>query len=346
MVSQCIREILELTRMHLLGFMREPEAMFWTFGFPIVVSAVMGFAFRRGELPESRIAVLPGPGQAELVEQLRAVPHVRIESEVDPASATRLLQSGQLDALIRPAADDEQPVVIVDADRSEAETARLRVEFALRDHPENLAKVEHPSGNGSRYIDFLFPGLIGINLMATGMWSIGFAIAQLRQRKVLRRLLVTPMHKGSFLASFFIARLAFLAFELFVLIGFGSWVLEVPFRADWLAFGVLCVLGAAAFAGLGLLATARARTIEGASGMLNLIMMPMWLLSGVFFTYERFPAAMQPFIKLLPLTALNDALRSLMLEGLGLGQLLPELGVLAGCGLLSFLCAQRIFRWE
>jgi ABC-2 type transport system permease protein len=345
-VKQRITEIWELTRMQLLGFVREPEAMFWTFGFPIIVSAVMGFAFRRGELPESRIAVLPGPGQAALVEQLGAVPHIKVETDVDPATATRMLQSGKIDALLRPSLDGKNPTVVVDADRSEAETARLRVEFALRDNPENIATIEHPTGNGSRYIDFLFPGLLGINLMATGMWSIGFAIAQMRQKKVLRRLLVTPMRKSSFLASFFFARLAFLAFELFVLIGFGAWILDVPFRANWPAFFALCVLGASAFAGLGLLATARARTIEGASGMLNFIMMPMWLLSGVFFSYERFPEWMQPVIKLLPLTALNDALRKLMLEGIAVVEILPELGILAACGALSFIIAQRVFRWE
>jgi len=335
-----------LTRMHLSLFLREPEAMFWTFGFPIIISAVMGFAFRRGELPESRIAVLPGPGQAELIERLEDIPHVVIAEALDETEARRSLLSGKLDALLIGTDADGKPVLLLDPDRVEAETARLRIELALRGPGDDFASIEHPQGNGSRYIDFLYPGLLGLNLMSTGMWSVGFAIARMRQQKVLRRLLVTPMRKSSFLASLFFARLVFLILELSILIAFGVFVLEIPFRANWFSFVAVCVGGAAAFSGLGLLACGRSQTIEGASGMLNFVMMPMWLLSGVFFSYERFPDVMQPIIKLLPLTALNDSLRQMMLEGQSVVDILPELGVLGICGVGSFLIALKIFRWQ
>ena len=332
--------------MQLALFVREPEAMFWTFGFPIIISAVMGFAFRRGELPASRIAVLSGPGQTELVSLLEGYPHVELSAISDETEAKRSLSSGKLDALLIGKETDGKPILFMDADRVEAETARLRIELALAGPRDSAATIEHPTGNGSRYLDFLYPGLLGLNLMATGMWSVGFTIARMRQKKVLRRMLVTPMRKSSFLASLFFARLAFLALELGVLIAFGAWVLEVPFRANWLSFFALAVTGAAAFSGLGLLATSRCQTIEGASGMLNLIMMPMWLVSGVFFSYERFPDALQPVIRLLPLTAVNDALRMMMLEGRPLIDIMSELGVLGLCGVLSFAVALRVFRWE
>ncbi len=332
--------------MQLALFIREPEAMFWTFGFPIIISAVMGFAFRRGELPPSRIAVLPGAGQAELVSALEEFPHVELAEVTDELEAKRSLSSGKLDALLIGKEADGKPILFIDADRVEAEIARLRIELALGGPRDPAATIEHPTGNGSRYLDFLYPGLLGLNLMATGMWSVGFTIARMRQKKVLRRMLVTPMRKSSFLASLFFARLAFLALELGVLIAFGAWVLEVPFRANWLSFFALAVLGAAAFSGLGLLATSRCQTIEGASGMLNFVMMPMWLLSGVFFSYERFPDVLQPVIRLLPLTALNDALRMMMLEGRTLIEIGTELGVLGLCGALSFALALRVFRWE
>lgn len=345
-MKQQLQEILRLTQMHLSLFLREPEAMFWTFGFPIIISAVMGFAFRRGELPASRIAILPNAGQAELAERLEELPLVELIPVEDAEQAKRSLLSGKLDAVLAGLGEDGRPVLRLDPDRVEAETARLRIELALRGPGEDYASIERPSGNGSRYIDFLYPGLLGLNLMATGMWSVGFAIANMRQKKVLRRLLVTPMRKSSFLASLFFARLVFLVLELSVLVGFGTWVLGIPFRANWLGFGALCVLGAGAFSGLGLLATARCQTIQGASGMLNLVMMPMWLLSGVFFSYERFPELMQPVIRLLPLTALNDALRSLMLEGQALTELAPQLAILLLSGALSFVIALRIFRWQ
>jgi ABC-type multidrug transport system permease subunit len=333
-------ETLELTRVQLLSFLREPEAVFWTFAFPLIVSAVLGFAFRRGELPASRVGLMPGPGAEELVARLEADPLLELVRTADEALARRGLQSGKLDVLVFPTGSPFEPRLLLDPDRPESESARLRVELALSGGAPRVA-VEHTSGNGSRYIDFLYPGLLGLNLMATGMWSIGFAIAQMRQRK-----LVTPMHKGSFLSALFFARLVFLVLELAVLLGFGVWVLEVPFRASWLGFGLLCLTGAAAFAGLGLLATSRAKTIEGASGMLNFVMMPMWLLSGVFFSYERFPDWMHPVIRLLPLTALIDSLRVLMLEGGGPVEVLPALAWLGVCGLGAFLLALQLFRWE
>ena len=178
------------------------------------------------------------------------------------------------------------------------------------------------------------------------MWSIGFAVADLRRRKVLKRLLVTPMRRSSLLLSLLLARLVWLVAELFVLVAFGILALGVPFRGNPLSFLALSFAGATVFAGLGLLATARARTIEAASGMLNVVMMPMWLASGVFFSYERFPDAVQPLLRLLPLTALNDALRALMLDGASLASILPELGVQAAWGVAAFLAALRIFRWE
>jgi ABC transporter DrrB family efflux protein len=244
---------------------------------------------------------------------------------------------------------DAPPELHLDRARAEASTAELRVERALagrtRAAGAPFAVVEVKAA-GSRYVDFLFPGLIGLNLMGTGMWSIGFGVADLRRRKVLKRMLVTPMRRAALLLSFLIARLAWLALELLVLSLFGTLALGVPFRGGLPAFALLSVLGATAFAGLGLLATARVRTVEGASGMLNLVMIPMWLASGVFFSYERFPDAVQPALRVLPLTALNDALRAVLLDGEALGGLAPELAVQLLWGALAFALALKLFRWE
>jgi len=130
------------------------------------------------------------------------------------------------------------------------------------------------------------------------------------------------------------------------IIAFGILVLGVPFRGSWFLFSSLCALGAFCFAGLGLLLASRAQTLEGVSGLMNFAMMPMWLLSGVFFSYENFPRALHPLIRLIPLTALNDGLRALMLEGEGLGSLLPEIAVLSTWTVLVFFLALRLFRWR
>ena len=265
------------------------------------------------------------------------------------------LRNGSFDAVILPGAEaddrpDDRPEVRLDEARPEAATARLRVERALMvaqgATPDELFEIAEVSAIGSRYVDFLFPGLLGLNLMGTGMWSIGFAVADLRKRKVLKRMLVTPMRRASLLASFLLSRLVWLLGELIILVLFGIFVLDVPFRSGLVGFFALTFVGATVFAGLGLLATSRSKTIEGASGMLNLVMMPMWLASGVFFSYERFPEAIQPVLRLLPLTALNDGLRGMMLDGEGLIAILPELGVQVVWGVAAFLLALKIFRWE
>ena len=338
-----LRELLELTRVRVLLFLREPEALFWVFAFPLVMAGVLGFAFRGGEPPESRVLVLDAPGAAELVERL-SVEGLEVELSDDAARAARELRKGRADVLVEVASP---PRLRFDPARQEALVGRLRVERALRgEPPADVSELAPVEAIGSRYIDFLFPGLLGMNLMGTGLWSIGFAIAELRQRKLLRRLLVTPMRRSNFLASFLLARLVFLTGELAVLAGFGTWVLDVPMRGSLPAFALTSLLGAISFAGMGLLAASRVRTIQGASGVLNLVMMPMWLGSGVFFSYERFPEFLHPVLRLIPLTALNDALRALMLDGDTLASQAGPLLVLATWGALSFLLAVRVFRWE
>ncbi|HVS20047.1 MAG TPA: ABC transporter permease [Planctomycetota bacterium] len=338
-----LRELLELTRVRVLLFLREPEALFWVFVFPIVMAGVLGFAFRGGEPPDSRVLVLQAPDAQQLVERLSG-PGLEVELAPDAAQAERELRKGRADVLVEVGAP---PRLRFDPARQEALVARLRVEAALRGpSAQPIGELVPEEDIGSRYVDFLFPGLLGMNLMGTGLWSIGFAIAELRQRKLLRRLLVTPMRRSNFLASFLLARLVFLAGELAALAGFGAWVLDVPMRGSLFAFAFASLLGAISFAGIGLLAASRVRTIQGASGVLNLVMMPMWLCSGVFFSYERFPEFLHPLLRLIPLTALNDALRALMLDGDTLASQATPLLVLATWGVVSFLLAVRVFRWE
>jgi ABC-type multidrug transport system permease subunit len=199
---------------------------------------------------------------------------------------------------------------------------------------------------GSRYIDWLLPGLLGMNIMGTGMWSVGFSVVVARTRKLLKRLMATPMSRGAYLLSHLLARLAFLVLEVGALLVFGRLVFGVRSAGPLWVVGALCLLGALAFAGLGLLVASRARTIEAVSGLMNVVMLPMWLLSGVFFASSHFPQAAQPFIKALPLTALNDALRAVMLEGRGLAAVGLESAILAAWGLVAFVVAVKIFRWR
>jgi ABC-type multidrug transport system permease subunit len=185
-----------------------------------------------------------------------------------------------------------------------------------------------------------------MNLMGTGIWGISFSIVNSRSRKLLKRLGATPMRRSDFLLAQMAGRMVFLILEVSVLLVFAWAVFDVPIRGSIPVLALVAVLGATAFAGLGLLVASRARTIEGVSGLMNLVMLPMWLLSGTFFSTSRFPDALQPVVQALPLTALNDALRAVILDGAGLPALATDLLILAGWAVAAFGGALILFRWR
>ena len=339
-----IGEITALTRARVHAFLREPEAVFWVFVFPLVLAIVLGWAFKDRGPETEKIAMVTTQGAA-LREQLAHAPLLQIELAASREAGEDALRHGRIAVLI---VDGDPLVLRYDPQRPQAEVARLRIQEALSSASAGTTnyRVEEVRDTGSRYIDWLFPGLLGMNLMGTGLWSIGYAIADMRQKRLLRRFLVTPMRKSSFLLSFILARAVFLVIEVTVLTLFAVLVLGVPLIGSLLGFALLCALGMLTFASIGLLVAARARTLEGVSGLMNATMVPMWLFCGVFFAYERYPDAVQPIIRVLPLTPLNDAFRALMLDGATLTSLGSELAILVCWSVFAFLAAIRLFRWE
>jgi ABC-type multidrug transport system permease subunit len=241
-------------------------------------------------------------------------------------------------------------VLVYDPSRAETRLARLatldQLERAAGRRDRLPARSDTAVLPGSRYIDFLLPGLIGLNLLGTGMWGIGFPIANARQQKLLKRVIATPMRKRDYLLALLFARLAWLLLEVVALLGFGWIAFGIVVRGSWLGFITVTVVGALAFSALGLLVASRARTIEAVTGLMNVVMLPMWLLSGSFFSADRFPQAMQPMVQALPLTLTNNALRALINEGAGFPAVSLALGALAAWGVVSFLAALAWFRWE
>jgi ABC-type multidrug transport system permease subunit len=237
-----------------------------------------------------------------------------------------------------------------DPARPDAREARLRVDQAVQQAAGRADRVAIRESQvheaGARYVDFVVPGLLGMNLMGSGIWGLGFAIVDARRKHLLKRLVATPMSRPQFLASFVLSRLTFLILEVALLLGFAVLAFGVPLRGSPVFLVALCLLSALAFSSLGLLLAARPRTVEGVSGLMNLVMLPMWIFSGVFFSSSRFPDAVQPLIRALPLTAVNDALRATMLRGAGPGQLLPELAVILAWLVVTFGLAVRLFRWR
>lgn len=339
--------LLELTRIRLLAFFREPGAVFWVFVFPVLMGLALGFAFREKPPEKIPVGIESGSLAPAALDSVSKDPDIAVQEFGDEAAARRALTFGKIALLVEPG----NPLRYrYDPTRPEARTARLALDHAVQRAAGSRDPVatspELVRERGSRYIDFLLPGILGLNLMGTGMWGIGFSVLTSRIKKTLKLLAATPMSKRDYLASHLLGRMAFLAFEVPLILLFGVLVFGVPIRGSLFALAGICVLGALSFSGIGLLTTSRATTLETGSGLMNLVMIPMWLLSGSFFSADRFPRAVQPVIQALPLTALNNALRAIMLEGKTVSAVAGEIAILAAWGAVTFLAALKIFRWQ
>ena len=359
----------------ILELKREPEVVFWVFIFPLLLAAGLGIAFRNKPADVTSVVVIDGPGAQKTLAMLqtsnkgsdessdkssvkssdkgssdkRSPAHSTVRATVlDRDAALKAFHFGKFDLAIESNPDGSY-TYYYDPARPESVLSRAEIDAQLQSaagRKDALAtSAQSSSEPGSRYIDFLIPGLLGMNLMNSGMWGVGFALVEMRQRKLLKRFVATPMRRSDFLLALTSSRLVLMVIEVGLLLSFGVLVFHMPMQGSILAVLLLGSLGAVAFGGVGLLTACRAQKIETVSGLINVVMMPMWIFSGVFFSYDRFPAIIHPFIKALPLTALNDALRATILEGATLGSQSGRLLVLAVWGGVSFILALRWFRW-
>ena len=342
--------LVQLTLVRFREFIREPEAVFWTFVFPILLAAGLGIAFRQQGLEQLQVGVVSRAGaDTSVVAAMRRDSTLVVRAYDDSAGALAL-RTGKVTMLVIPGADPGSVEYIYDRGRSEAASARLVVDRAIQSGAGRVDPVRssdsYVTENGSRYIDFLVPGLLGMNLMGSSIWSLAFAIVTARNKKLLKRLMATPMSRYQYLLSFLFSRLFFLIIEVVTLVGFGYLAFGVPLRGSLGTLMLIALLGAVSFGGLGLLVASRAKTVEAVSGIANFVMLPMWVFSGVFFSSSNFPDVVQPFIRLLPLTAVNDALRANMLEGASLAAVSPQILIIVTWGVVSFLAALKLFRWR
>ena len=337
--------LIELALARLREFAREPEAVFWAFIFPIIMSVTMAAAFPGSGAKPAVVGIEPGGGAAAIRATLASAPGITVR-DIPAGDEARALREGEVHLLVVPT---EPPTYRFDPGRDESRVARLLVDAALKQAAGRTdpwtAHEEPLQVAGSRYVDWLIPGIVGLTIMGTSMWGIGFSIVQARMRKLLKRLVASPMRKREYLLAQVGGRLVLLAPEAGVPLLFGVFVLGLPIRGSLMTTSIVCLIGALAFGGVGLLLASRARTFEAISGLMNMTMVPMWVLSGVFFSSSNFPQAVQPLIQALPLTALIDALRSVVLEGAGLAAVSRELAILVGWGLGGFAIALRFFRW-
>ena len=338
-----LSSLYQLTMVRFRLFLREPEAIFWIFIFPILLAVGLGIAFRNR--PADVLQV--GATTAQLTQALTADKGLTAVT-VDEAMGTHQLATGQilLLAIQRP----DGVVYKYDDTNPDARTARLVADRAVqaaegrRDAVRADNELVHETG--ARYIDFVVPGLLGMNLMGSAMWGLGFSIVEARQKKLLKRMVASPMPKWQYLASFLLSRIAMLQIEVAAFLTFTRLVFGVPFRGSLLELGLLCLMTSLAFSGLGLLVASRAKTMEAVSGLMNLVMLPMWILSGIFFSASRFPKLIQPVVQALPLTAAIDAIRGNMLQGTSLAQQPAPVAILLVWMVVPFAVSLWIFKWR
>ena len=336
--------LVQLTLVRFREFWREPEAIFWVFVFPILLTAGLGLAF--GNRPAEVLHA--GASTAGIADALHREKGLAV-AVMQPAAGEASLRTGKI-VLYAKASSGGGVIYLYDDTNPEARTARLLADRALQT-TSGIAPKLHTSDQllreaGSRYVDFVVPGLLGMNLMGSGIWGLGFSIVDARRKKLLKRLVASPMPRWEYLLSFLISRLALLTFEVLALLAFATLVFHVPLRGPVWQLLLLCLLSSVAFSAIGLLIASRVQTIEAVSGLMNLVMLPMWVLSGVFFSPDRFPTVLQPFIRVLPLTAVIDALRSNMLQGEPLSGMSWQLAVIGAWLLASFAVALKLFRWR
>lgn len=336
--------LVQLTLLRYREFVREPEAVFWALLFPILLTVGLGIAFREQPAQSVKVTVT----DPALASSLRKAELIEVQ-EMSSAAAAISLRNGKTVLLVEQAADGGVSYRY-DETNPDGRSARALVDDAIqraagRTDPVQ-AKDKLVREVGSRYVDFLVPGLAAMGIMSNAVWGMAFSIVDARRRKLLKRIVATPMPRHYYLLSYLAWRLVLLVFEVGVPIGFGLLAFGVPMRGGWLTLAAISLLGSLSFSSLGLLISTRIKTIEAASGLTNLVLMPMWVLSGVFFSSERFPDVVQPLIRALPLTALVDGLRLSMLQGAGFADLAPQAGVLGFWLLVCFPAALKLFRWR
>ena len=345
-----VNPLLELTATRVREFLREKEAVFWVFVFPVLMTFALGIAFRNTAPDKTPVAIEAQATDARVDEVAGVLSRSSdvTATVMNPDEAAQALRSGKVAIVVKPVNDSFE--YRFDPTRPESRAARLLVDDVLQRGKGRADVVKtgdvQVTEPGARYVDFLVPGLIGMNLMGSGLWGLGFTVVIARARKLLKRFAATPMKRSHYLLSFMLSRLVFLVLEVAAVVIFAIVAFGFTVRGSWLSLVAIIVLGGFTFSGIGLLVAARPTTIEGVSGLMNFIMLPMWLLSGTFFSSERFPHVLQPFIKALPLTALNNLLRAVMNEGAPLSANWIPIAVLLAWFLVSFVVALKIFRWQ
>jgi ABC-2 type transport system permease protein len=337
--------LIQLLLMHYREFVREPVALFWTFVFPIALSGIIGLGFSSDQEPVYSVAVMPQtpPRLHAVLNQLayKTMP-VKYEEE-----GLLLLRKGVAVLLISSPPATDSLVFHYDQHNTNAQNAYLHITNSLLRlaTTEQKMRTNQLTTQGNRYIDFLIPGLLAMGLMNSALWGMGWSLVDMRIKKLLRRIVATPLPRYLFLLSHFIMRYVFATLEVLALCGFAFFMFDIRITGSYWAFVLLASAGLWAFSGISILIASRTANSNVANGLINAVYLPMSLVSGVFFNYHGFPDWIVGIIEKLPLTLLADGLREIFNEGATVEQVLMKILILLAIGTLSFLVGLRIYKW-
>jgi len=363
--------LLQLIIIQFKTFLREPEVIFWSLLFPILMAWGLGMAFNKEN--ESVITIVQVKNDqnpdlsfrnfmvgAKEIKNINSPNEKALQKDVTIQGlgtthykiitgtweqAYVLLKRGVVNLVIEEKAEGLE--YHFDPKSSEAKSSYLQFSSILKGKQDELAQamIKPLSQKGTRYIDFLIPGLIAMGLMMSTMWGITYTLIEKRSKKLLRRLVATPMNKGSFMVSQFVARLVLCMLEALVLYLFAKYYFNMSIEGNMSALIALFCAGYFAFCGIALLLASRTSNTFVANGIINAVVMPMMLLSGVYFSYHNFPDVVIPYIQALPLTMIADGIRSVFLEGAGWNELFKPIVILSTIGFVTFISGLKVFKW-
>ncbi len=358
---------------------REPGVLFWGILFPILMALGLGIAFSKKADVTRKVAIIKNEGQPasqkgdSLLNAFLENSCVKKSSdekgewkwqytiadeklgnsiflfyEMEWDEAMVLLKRGTINVMIT--AMEEKAEYHFDPMNSDAEITFLKLSSIIGKGEIVSAlsnSVIRPlTVTGTRYIDFLVPGLMSLGVMMSCMWGISYGIIEKRSKKLLRRMVATPMKKSHFLIALISVRLTMNFFESLVLFIFALLAFKMTIQGDITALILIFIAGNIAFSGLAVFVSSHTSNTEVGNGLINFVVTPMMVLSGIFFSYQNFPEWSLPVIKNLPLTMLADGMRSIFNEGAGYSEVALPVTILTFTGIGFFIAGLKIFKWH
>jgi ABC-type multidrug transport system permease subunit len=335
------QRILAVVRARNREFYRDKAGLGWNLFMPFVI--VLGFAliFSEPDQDQYKIGVLGEPDGTQ-AQAFLATRHLQFIPQTDEAAALDKLRYHRLDLVLDLRGEPAYWVNELSANGYLVE----RLLWQSLAPSVALFERQAVSGRAVRYVDWVLPGVLAINVMFSSLWGVGWVIVRYRKNGVLRRLRATPLTAGEFLIAQILSRLLVVGSVTLLVFLVTDALLDFPMRGSYLALALVFFAGAVALLSLGLVVAARVRSEELADGLLNLMSWPMMILSGVWFSLEGTNPWTQRLAELLPLTHMVDAARRVMLDGAGLTEIAPEVGLLLAFGFLLLAVAARAFRWQ